>query len=121
MTFGIRLRAVVIEDQVAGRFRRLLRMAGDAAKVENWFDITEVFHVLDGLLEAQSRFVLDVPFLARLIVGLRGQERRLLRQIENGVIGSGGGSLCERSRLLAVGVAAAAVGAHLAWPQLMPG
>ena len=84
-------------------------------------DVAEVFDVLDSLLEAHARLVLDVPLLAGLIVSLRGQAAACSSSGRTGVVRPGGGGLLERRRLLTVGVTAAAVVAHLAGPKLMPG
>ena len=47
---------------------RLLRVAGDAAPLEDRLDVAVVLDVLDALLETQAGLVLDVPLLAGLIV-----------------------------------------------------
>src|SRR5258708_7914503 len=149
MTVGVCLRPVVIQDQIAGWFRRLMGMAGNTTAVENRFDVAEILHGERRALTpnpspprgegrigpltsgpslpvgrvgqvAQARFVFAVPFLARLIVGLGGQQWRLLGQIEESIIGAGSSGLPEGGRLLAVGVAAAAVRPHLPWPQFVP-
>ena len=62
----------------------LLRVAGDAAAVEDRLDVAVKLDVLDALREAQAGLVLRVPLLAGLVVLLVGQERRLLGQVEDG-------------------------------------
>ena len=52
-------------------------------------DVAEVLDVLDALREAQAGLVVLVPFLAGLVVLLGGQQRRLLGQVEDLVVGLG--------------------------------
>jgi len=57
----------------------------------------------------------------RIAVGIMAHERGHFAEIEDVVIGPCRLGRCERERLLAVGVAAAAVVARLARAHLMPG
>src|SRR6185437_1290146 len=57
-------RRVIVEDQVARRFRPFLRMAGDATAIKNRLDIAEILDVFDALLEAQAGRIVLVPLLA---------------------------------------------------------
>ena len=107
---------VVVKDQFARRFVPLPAVAGDATAVEDRLDVTIVLDVLDGLLEAKAHPILAVPRLAGLIVGPSGQQRRALRQVEDGIVGLGGRGFLEARRLLAVGVAAAAIVPDFTWP-----
>src|SRR5262249_1884186 len=105
---------VVVQDQLAGRPVPLPAGAGPGTSPEARLDVAVVLHGLDGLVEAQARLVVDVPLATRLVAFLGGQQGRVPGQVEERVVAPGGSGLFEGRRLLAVGVAAAAVIANLA-------
>ena len=57
-------RLAVVEDQVADRFGRLLRVASRAAAVEDRLDVAVELDVQDALGETNAGLVLAVPLLA---------------------------------------------------------
>src|SRR6185312_14522717 len=91
-----------------------------ATAVEDRLHVAEVFDVLDARRISESRLVLRIPFLARFVFRLARQERRLRGEVEERIIGPGRRGLFEERRLLAVGVATAAVVTDFAGPQLVP-
>src|SRR5262249_49610733 len=117
---GQRALVVIVEDQAARGFFRLVRVAGNTASLEDRANVAVILDILDGFLVTQSRRIGCVPLLAGFVLGLGRQQRRAVREIEDLVIGPGGIGLLEGRRQLAVGVAAAAVGANLARTKLMP-
>ena len=88
---------VVVEDQVAGRLVAPSRVAGDAAAVEDRLDVAVVLDVLDAVLEAQAGLVLRVPLLAATRPWPWSvRSGVLLGQVEDLVVGLGGGGVLER-------------------------
>src|ERR1051326_6469944 len=112
---------VVIQDQVAGRLLRLLRVTGDTTALENRLDVTMELDVLHALREAQTGFILGIPLLAGLVLLLAGQQGRVRDGIKDGIPLLGRRRVAEERWLLAVGVTAAAVVANLSGPELVPG
>src|SRR5262249_27307732 len=103
------------------RLLRRLRVAGDAALLQDRLDVTDIFDALDSSVEGQARFLARVPLFPRLVPGLRGQQRRLLGQVPDRVVLPACRGVFARRWFLAVGVAAPAVSADLPRTQLVPG
>ena len=114
-------RLFVVERQAAGGLVLLDGVAGDAASLQDRLDVAVELDVLDALGELEAGAVGVVPLLAGAVVRLRGEQGSCRGQVPELVVGLGGGGFLEGGRLLAVGVAAAAVGADLAGPNLVPG
>ncbi len=89
-------------------------MTGDTASLENWANVAVVFDIEHILRVTQPSFVLDVPLLTGLIALFVGQKRVRFGQVENLVIGPSRVGVLKKRRLLAMGVAAAAVVADFA-------
>src|SRR5262249_14900164 len=112
---------VVVEIEVARRLLALgCRVTMRATALKDRLHVAMIFHVLDGLGERKAGLVTIIPLSLRLVVRLGSQERRAPSEVEDPVVGKGGGRLLEGSRLLAMRVTAAAVVANLARTKLMP-
>src|SRR5579872_7546076 len=68
--------ALVIQHELSCRLVPLLRVAGDAAALQDRLDVAVVLDGRGRLDVAHSCFILGVPLLAGLIVLLAGEERR---------------------------------------------
>ena len=81
--------------------------------------------VLKQMIDEYEKYsagaVLAIPFSSGFILRLAGQERGRSGEIEEVVFGIRGCGRLEQSRLLAVSVAAAAIVAHFARSDLVPG
>src|SRR3982750_746991 len=96
-------------------------MTRHTAPLQNRFDISAIFDVLDPILVSHAALVLLIPSFARFIALFRRQQRRAPAcQIENPVILLRGCGLFEWRRLLTMRMTPAAVSAPLARPNLMP-
>ena len=63
---------IVVEHETASGLVGPAGVTGDAASLEDWTNIAVVFDIEHILGVTQSRFVVDIPLLARLIALLVG-------------------------------------------------
>ena len=118
----LNLLIVGIHHEIPCGLAILLCVTSNAAPVENRPDVAKVFDVGDFFfVEAQPARICSVPALRRLVTTPAGDERCFLGQIPQLVMILSRRRLIEIRRGLAVGMAAATVVAHFAWPQLVPG